>query len=67
MPGNDRKRELLRAPERGVTIPTAKFQMSKSKFQTNSKYLNVKPTLFCHLDFKFDLTFELCHLILLGI
>ena len=32
--------------------------MSKSKFQINSKAQNPKP-VFGHLDFGFDLTFEL--------
>jgi len=39
-------------------------QMSKSKWQLKFKYLNVKTTLFCPLDFEIDLTFEPCYLTL---
>jgi hypothetical protein len=39
-----------------------KFQIPKSKWQTNYKYLNAKTTSFYDLAFELELTFELCHL-----
>jgi len=53
--------------ERSVAIPSAKLQITKSQWQLKSKCLNGKTTSFCHWGFELDLTFELCHLILLGI
>jgi len=44
----------------------SKSQNPNDKQTTNSKYLNAKATSVCYLAFELDLTFELCHLILVA-